>query len=50
MYKFENVLINGANGGLGSQFAEELLKCGASKVFVTYRSDTGAGVQSGKLA
>ena len=50
MYKFENALINGANGGLGSQFAEELLKCGASKVFVTYRSDTGAGVQSGKLA
>ena len=49
MYRFENALINGANGGLGSQFAEELLKCGASKVFVTYRSGTGAGIHSGKL-
>jgi NAD(P)-dependent dehydrogenase (short-subunit alcohol dehydrogenase family) len=49
MYKFENALINGANGGLGSQFAEELIKRGAGKVFVTFRSDTGPSGSSGKL-
>ena len=49
MYRFENALINGASGGLGSQFAEELLKRGAGKVFVTYRSDAGLGGCNGRL-
>ena len=41
MYRFENAIVNGANGGLGSQFVEELIQRGAGKVFVTFRPDVG---------